>query len=426
MISKDGKVKLTDFGIAKDTSAWSTQLTQDNHTVGTVAYMSPEQLSGQELTRKSDIYALGILLYRVLTGKLPFSGETIYEYLNQRMKTAIRMPTDVIKNELPLEFDKLVSDMLHPDPEFRPMDAFVVMQRLLDIKSAAEAGTLEKTRVDESAALAETQEMPKRGFAQLIKNMAGTLSGPTTGMSTKPSKKKRKEEPFALADFPWGLAVATLVMVGFLGWYFLWPASAATLFSRGEVLAKRGVESKDANDLDMAFERFFDPLRRSFPNADEVGRIAVYEDHRLRLKASGRATRAKRFGLPTDASEAERKFFEAMKFFNQAQDASTSIEKLTVFREAFKDTPDARGWVLLAEEEVVRLERTLGAKPSDKSKLEKIEELTKKAESLLAGGEAGDALKTYETLLALYGEDKDVAEPIAKARKRYEEIKPKS
>ncbi|MFJ5765215.1 Stk1 family PASTA domain-containing Ser/Thr kinase [Lysinibacillus sp. NPDC093210] len=74
LMDADGNVKITDFGIAMTLSA--TSFTQTNSVLGTVHYLSPEQARGGTATNKSDIYALGIVLYELLTGELPFSGES--------------------------------------------------------------------------------------------------------------------------------------------------------------------------------------------------------------------------------------------------------------------------------------------------------------------------------------------------------------
>ena len=101
-------MKLTDFGMRRDTSAYSEErLTAADHAVGTIAYMSPEQLAGQELSRKSDLYSFGILLYRMMTGQLPFNGETMFEYMKQRQSERYPAATTV-NPDLPLEVDRLL------------------------------------------------------------------------------------------------------------------------------------------------------------------------------------------------------------------------------------------------------------------------------------------------------------------------------
>src|SRR5699024_5066169 len=74
LVDEYGNVKVTDFGIAVALSA--TSLTQTNSILGSVHYLSPEQARGGMATRKSDIYALGIVLYELLTGEVPFSGQS--------------------------------------------------------------------------------------------------------------------------------------------------------------------------------------------------------------------------------------------------------------------------------------------------------------------------------------------------------------
>lgn len=95
MILENGLVKLTDFGIAVAMN--STQLTQTNSVMGSVHYLPPEQASGKGATLQSDIYSLGILMYELLTGKLPFKGDNAVEIALKHMKE--KMPS--IREEMP-------------------------------------------------------------------------------------------------------------------------------------------------------------------------------------------------------------------------------------------------------------------------------------------------------------------------------------
>ena len=87
MIEDDGKVKITDFGIAMALNA--TQLTQTNSVMGSVHYLPPEQASGKNASIKSDIYSMGILMYELLTGTVPFKGDNAVEIALKHMKDKI-------------------------------------------------------------------------------------------------------------------------------------------------------------------------------------------------------------------------------------------------------------------------------------------------------------------------------------------------
>ena len=87
LILEDGRVKITDFGIAIALN--SAELTQTNSVMGSVHYLPPEQANGNGATIKSDIYSLGILMYELLTGKLPFKGENAVEIALKQMKEQI-------------------------------------------------------------------------------------------------------------------------------------------------------------------------------------------------------------------------------------------------------------------------------------------------------------------------------------------------
>ena len=87
MIQDDGRIKITDFGLAMALNA--TQLTQTNSVMGSVHYLPPEQASGKGATVKSDIYSMGILMYELLTGTVPFKGDNAVEIALKHMKDKI-------------------------------------------------------------------------------------------------------------------------------------------------------------------------------------------------------------------------------------------------------------------------------------------------------------------------------------------------
>src|SRR5262245_46377720 len=113
LVSYDGAVKLVDFGIAR---AASRPGTTQGGLKGKIAYMSPEQCrANATLDRRTDIYAVGTLLYELTTGKLPFKGETEYQILNQIVNDDVPPPSTVVQ-DYPPQLERIVLKCLARDP----------------------------------------------------------------------------------------------------------------------------------------------------------------------------------------------------------------------------------------------------------------------------------------------------------------------
>ena len=116
MILEDGRVKITDFGIAVALN--SVELTQTNSVMGSVHYLPPEQANGSGATVKSDIYSLGILMYELLTGKLPFKGDNAVEIAIKQMKE--KLPSIVAQNpNIPQSVENVVLKACAKNPDNR-------------------------------------------------------------------------------------------------------------------------------------------------------------------------------------------------------------------------------------------------------------------------------------------------------------------
>jgi serine/threonine-protein kinase len=123
-------VKLIDFGISKITKVGDhTRLTQTGSLLGTPAYMAPEQAKGLEVDARTDIHAVGVLLYEMLTGELPYVGDN-YNTLLLAVMTEPPRPPIVVNPGFPAEAEELVLRFLAKEPEGRPADAIAALAEL--------------------------------------------------------------------------------------------------------------------------------------------------------------------------------------------------------------------------------------------------------------------------------------------------------
>lgn len=126
IISRDGKVKVTDFGIAKAT----TSNTITSNAMGSVHYLSPEQARGGYSDEKSDIYSLGVTLYEMLSGKVPFAGDNTVSVALLHIQGEA-MPLRELNPDIPISLDKIVQKCMQKKPERRYLSA---SELIVDLK----------------------------------------------------------------------------------------------------------------------------------------------------------------------------------------------------------------------------------------------------------------------------------------------------
>lgn len=126
ILDQRGRVQIVDFGIAKDLKS-KIRMTRNDCYVGTLEYCSPEQLLGEELSPRTDIYSLGVVLYELLTGSLPYTGSTSAQIYSRMMKYRHRRLRD-IRPLVPRSVERFANRLLQLDEKRRISDSLKVVQ----------------------------------------------------------------------------------------------------------------------------------------------------------------------------------------------------------------------------------------------------------------------------------------------------------
>ncbi len=186
MVNARGQVKVMDFGLAKLKGA--LKLTRTSSTIGTLAYMAPEQIQGKEADQRGDIFSFGVVLYELLTGHLPFRGEhetaLMYSILNEEPSSL-----NTYLQDFPAELSHIVTKALDKDPQTRYQTA---TDLIVDLRRAKK----DSSRVRHTAAV----------------HPAGSPSPPPLS-SSEPGRRKQKRLPVIALSAVIVFAVATLLIL---------------------------------------------------------------------------------------------------------------------------------------------------------------------------------------------------------------------
>ena len=133
LLTNEGKPKVMDFGLVQLAEV-TRDITRTGLALGTPQYMAPEQAKGSKITAHTDLYAFGVVLYRTITGKLPFDAENDQAILYQHVYTEAKSPHE-INAHIPLALSRLVISLLAKDPKARPNSGYLVAEALKSIRN---------------------------------------------------------------------------------------------------------------------------------------------------------------------------------------------------------------------------------------------------------------------------------------------------
>ena len=209
MIEDDGQIKITDFGIAMALN--STQLTQTNSVMGSVHYLPPEQAAGKGTTIKSDIYSMGIIFYELLTGELPFKGDSAVEIALKQMKEPL---PDVHKlnNDIPQSIENIILKSTAKNPKNRYDDAKSMHNDLLT--------ALNDDRINEEPYVYPYPENEVDETTKIMEPISDSNEGIATPITDEKTKKSNKLI-IALS------IIAGVIVIALLAVFFIIPAVTA-------------------------------------------------------------------------------------------------------------------------------------------------------------------------------------------------------
>ena len=132
LVSKEGRIKIADFGLARGALLGNTMTAESSVILGSVSYLSPEQVQRGVADARSDIYSLGIVLFEILTGQKPYQGEDPVQVAIKHVNERVPAPS-TLKPGLSVEVDQLVLSATDIDPDKRPRDAVVMLEKLREL-----------------------------------------------------------------------------------------------------------------------------------------------------------------------------------------------------------------------------------------------------------------------------------------------------
>ncbi len=290
ILKDDDSVKLADFGVAQ---LFATEkLTVTGGIIGTAEYMSPEQAEGKRVSKQSDLYSLGAVMYVMLTGRPPFSGKTMLAIIQKQKYGQFDRPGRYV-DDLPVWLEEIVCQLLEKDPQKRFPDAYVLSRRLQEVLNKHEMSATENTYALSGVNEGSTSPTVVQGASDQEPGSGTLMQGLMRAQLESESSRSRLSQLFDNTFILIGL-LALLIAGGFY-WFQERELSPQEMFLAGSQI----LQQPENPEWYTARDKFLLPLLDSHPREWEVQvepllkKIKSYE---IRSKAGMTAKRRSRSG----------------------------------------------------------------------------------------------------------------------------------